>query len=113
MYILFFLLNFLGLYSMNYVVSTNKRDYITLKYDYITLKNKYNNLQSDFLDYKVTLETGDKSYKNRLVNLRLEYAQLKVNYKQLLNENLSLREENLDLKEDLKNLNDNNSPVLV
>ena len=106
MYILFFLLNFLGLYSMNYVVSYDK-------HNYITLKNKYNNLQSDFLDYKFTLQTSDKSYKNRLVNLRLEYAKLKVNYKQLLNENLSLREENLDLKEDLKNFNDNNSPVLV
>ena len=106
MYILFFLLNILGLYSMSYVVSIYKDNYITLK-------NKYNNLQSDFLEYKVNLETSDKSYKNRLVNLRVEYAQLKVNYKELLNENLSLKEENLDLKEDFKNLNNNDSPVLV
>ena len=106
MYIIIFLFSVLGLYSMSYISTIYKSDYVILK-------NNYNKLHSDFLQYQISNESTDKSYKNRLVNLRLEYAQLKVNYKQLLNENISLREENLDLKEDLKNWNNNDSPVIV
>ena len=40
---------------------------------------KYNNLYSDFVKYENNIEINDRSSRNRLVELRIEYAKLKIN----------------------------------
>lgn len=106
MYIIILLFNLIGVISMNHVINNYKKKYNTLAI-------KYNKIYSDFVKYENNIEFDDRSSRNRLVQLRIEYAKFKINYKQLLNENLLLREENINLQYKLDQFVDKNSPVIV
>jgi len=107
MYIIFFIISSISLYSVNYVINQFNNNNKILKIKYNNLQNRYKILDDNFNKYKYDTECCEKSFKNRLIALRIEYAKFKINYKQLQQENYNLRDENIELQNDIKNLTNN------